>query len=249
MPKKVTGFVGFADGQKKSIRVPETFITDLLPQVDDLAELKLALHALFLLNTQESEMRYVRGDDLRADELLLASLNLDSDLRTPSAALEDALERNVARNTLIRVEVEIRTVTGHRIWEDIYFLNTAKGRQAAAMVRQGKVGGLRAVSPEEARMKVERPNLFVLYEQNIGMLTPLIADQLRDMERTYPPDWITEAFDISVASNKRALRYIQAILKRWETEGKDDGKEPERDSTESRRQKYIREEPDDIPFE
>lgn len=249
MPRKQTGFIGFADGQMRPVKVPEPFFIDLLPQIDDLAELKLTLHAIWLLNTQESEMRYLRGDDLRADDILLNSLNLDSELRTPLAALEDALQRAVARNTLIRVEVEIRTITRHEVWEDIYFLNTAKGRQAAAQVRQGKVGGVRAIAPEEARLKVDRPNLFVLYEQNIGMMTPLIADQLRDMEKSYAPEWIDEAFDIAVAANKRALRYIQAILKRWEEEGKDDGKESERDSAESLRRKYAPDEPDEILFE
>lgn len=249
MPKKETGFIGFSDSQAKPAKFPEQFFTDLLPQIDDLAELKLTLHAIWLLNRQESEMRYIRGDDLRADDLLLSSLNLNSALRTKEVALEDALERAVARNTLVRVEVEIRNVLGRSVWEDIYFLNTTKGRQAAAMVRQGKVGGLRAIAPEEARLKVERPNLFVLYEQNIGMMTPLIADQLRDMEKSYPPDWVEEAFDIAVAANKRALRYIQAVLKRWETEGKDDGKEPERDSAESLHKKYVRDEPDEISFD
>ena len=51
---------------------------------------------------------------------------------------------------------------------------------------------------------MERPNIFTLYEQNIGLLTPLIADQLRDMEKSYPPDWIDEAFTIAVGRNKRA---------------------------------------------
>ena len=74
--------------------------------------------------------------------------------------------------------------------------------------------------PDEARLRVQRPNIFVLYEQNIGVLTPLIADQLRDMEKTYPPDWIDEAFEIAVSRNKRHLRYIQSVLKRWETEGR-----------------------------
>nr|MBP7964956.1 DnaD domain protein [Caldilineaceae bacterium] len=77
--------------------------------------------------------------------------------------------------------------------------------------------------PEDARLTVDRPNLFIMYEQNIGMMTPLIADQLRDMEKSFPPEWIDEAFDIAVSRNKRALRYIHAILKRWETEGKDEG--------------------------
>ena len=106
--------------------------------------------------------------------------------------------------------------------EDWYFINTPKGRQTLALVRQGRLGELQAAIPDEARLKVNRPNIFILYEQNIGMMTPLIADQLRDMEKSYPPDWIDEAFDLAVASNKRKLRYIQAILKRWETEGKDE---------------------------
>ncbi len=91
------------------------------------------------------------------------------------------------------------------------------------MIRQGRLAELQKILPEEARLSVERPNVFILYEQNVGMMTELIAEQLRDMERTYPPDWINEAFEIAVSNNKRALRYIQAVLKRWETEGKDEG--------------------------
>ena len=83
------------------------------------------------------------------------------------------------------------------------------------------MGELQAALPDEARLKVDRPNIFVLYEQNVGLMTPLIAEQLRDLEKSYPPDWIDEAFEIAVSRNKRALRYIQAILKRWETEGKE----------------------------
>ena len=69
---------------------------------------------------------------------------------------------------------------------------------------------------------MERPNVFVLYEQNFGLMTAMIADQLRDLERSYPPDWITEAMEIALLNNKRHLNYIRAILRRWETEGKDE---------------------------
>ncbi len=67
-------------------------------------------------------------------------------------------------------------------------------------------------------------------------MTPIIADQLRDMEKSYPPAWIEEAFEIAVSRNKRALRYIQAVLKRWETEGRgpDNNEETRRDTTEQR---------------
>lgn len=248
MPRKLTGFVGFPDTKMKPVIIPDLFFTDLLPQIDDLVELKLTLHCFWLLNSQEGDLRYVRGDDLRGDALLLASLNQDSDLRTPQQALSDGLERAVARNTLLRLDVEMETGAGgeQTVWEDWYFVNTVKGRQAAAMIRQGRIHELRAIAPDEARLKVERPNIFILYEQNIGMLTPLIADQLRDMEKNYPPDWVTEAFDIAVINNKRALRYIQAILKRWETEGKENAEQSGRDSPENRRRRYIPDEYADI---
>ena len=43
---------------------------------------------------------------------------------------------------------------------------------------------------EDVQLQAERPTVFVLYEQNIGMLTPMIADELRDAERHFPADWI-----------------------------------------------------------
>jgi len=244
---KQTGFIGFPDTKMQPIVVPDLFFVDLLPQIDDLAELKLTLHCFWLLNEQEGDLRYVTGADLRADATLLASLNVDSDLRTPMASLEDALERSVARNTLLRLEIETEISDGDKVdllVEDWYFMNTVKGRQMVALIRQGKLSELEAAIPSEARLRVDRPNIFVMYEQNIGMMTPMIAEQLRDMEKSYPPDWTEEAFEIAVSRNKRALRYIQAILKRWETEGKDEVSHEEtgRAAQERRRRAYR---PDD----
>ena len=67
---------------------------------------------------------------------------------------------------------------------------------------------------------VERPNIFVLYEQNIGQVTPMIVDELRDAEKTWPVAWIEEAIELAVTSNVRKWRYIVGILKRWQQEGK-----------------------------
>jgi DnaD/phage-associated family protein len=246
------GFVGFPDTKMKPVIVPDLFFSDLLPQIEDLGELKLTLHCFWLLNEQATTAKFLRGDDLRGDQTLLRSLHLNSNLRTPQQALADALERAVARNTLLRLEIETDSAPkdgkpGVKV-EDWYFINTPKGRQTLALVREGRLGDLQAAIPDEARLKVNRPNVFVLYEQNIGMMTPLIADQLRDMEKSYPPDWIDEAFVIAVAENKRKLRYILAILKRWETEGKDEraAAPAGRDTEEERRRKYIPDEYSDI---
>jgi DnaD/phage-associated family protein len=66
---------------------------------------------------------------------------------------------------------------------------------------------------------VERPNVFKLYEENIGPLTPLIADMLKEAEELYDEDWFEEAFTIAVTNNKRNWKYVEAILKRWKEEG------------------------------
>jgi DnaD/phage-associated family protein len=243
------GFIGFPDTKMKPVIVPDLFFSDLLPQIEDLGELKLTLHCFWLLNEQGGAAKFLRGDDLRNDDILLRSLHLNSNLRSPQQTLADALERAVARNTLLKLEIESEDEKGVVKVEDWYFTNTPKGRQTLALVRQGRLGELQAAIPDEARLKVNRPNIFVLYEQNIGMMTPLIADQLRDMEKSYPPDWIDEAFNLAVASNKRRLRYIQAILRRWETEGKDDRAvtaKPEPNTEEERRRKYIPDEFSDI---
>ena len=67
-------------------------------------------------------------------------------------------------------------------------------------------------------------NIFTAYESNIGALTPMIADKLKDAEQTYPLTWILEAFVLAVENNKRNWRYCETILKRWKADGKDEGK-------------------------
>ncbi|MFN8446911.1 MAG: DnaD domain protein [Caldilineaceae bacterium] len=259
MAVQLNAFIGFPDAKLKPIAIPELFFVDLLPQIDNLAELKLTLHCFWLLNNQEGDVRYLRGEDLRNDPALLQSLGSETDLRAPRHLLEDALGRAVARNTLLKLEVEVEAEkegqennpqpairNSQFVWQDWYFMNTAKGRQTIQLIREGKLPELLVSIPDEARLRVKRPTVFVIYEQNIGLLTPLIADQLRDMEKSYPPDWISEAFETAVRNNKRNLRYIQNILKRWETEGKGNRENTIPTTEEQRRRQYIPDEFSDI---
>jgi DNA replication protein len=82
-------------------------------------------------------------------------------------------------------------------------------------------------------------NIFVLYEQNIGLITPMIAEELKDAERLYPPEWIEEAFREAVELNKHSWRYIARILERWASEGKDSG-EHKRDAKKGGPDKYVK---------
>ena len=58
-----------------------------------------------------------------------------------------------------------------------------------------------------------------LYEENIGMPTPAIAESLKDIAEKYPPGWFQEALKEAVKSEHRNLKYIEAILERWQIEG------------------------------
>lgn len=59
-----------------------------------------------------------------------------------------------------------------------------------------------------------------LYETEIGAITPLVADAIRDALKTYPADWICEAIPIAVKNNARRWNYVEAILKNCKTAGK-----------------------------
>ncbi|MFC1911498.1 DnaD domain-containing protein [Chloroflexota bacterium] len=82
-------------------------------------------------------------------------------------------------------------------------------------------------------------NIFTLYEQNIGIITPMIAEELKEATKIYPPQWIEEAFKIAATLNKRSWKYIARILERWASEGKDSG-EYKRDIKKDDPDKYIK---------
>ncbi|MBA7617649.1 hypothetical protein ES703_24965 [subsurface metagenome] len=58
-----------------------------------------------------------------------------------------------------------------------------------------------------------------LYEDNIGRLTPTIAERLKDTVGEYEEGWFEEALKEAVSLEHRNLKYISAILERWKVEG------------------------------
>ena len=167
------------------------------------------------MSQREGQVRYLRLADFLNDTEFVKGLG--PTLKLAAEALLDGLERAVARGTFLHINVE-----GADGKMDLYFLNTEKGRTAVDGITRGE---WRPNPDEDApiTLLVERPNIFILYEQNIGPLTPIIADELRDAEQTYPPRWIEEAITLAVANNARKWRYILTILERWRQEGKQDG--------------------------
>ncbi|MEL7636434.1 MAG: DnaD domain protein [Anaerolineaceae bacterium] len=66
----------------------------------------------------------------------------------------------------------------------------------------------------------ERPNLFKLYEDNFGALTPMMAETIKVDMDTYAIDWIEDAMKEAVEYNARNWKYVQAILRNWQEKGR-----------------------------
>jgi len=109
--------------------------------------------------------------------------------------------------------------------QQVYWLpGTPKGRNLLAKLQLGEesLAGEKIV----ARLPLEqRPNIYKLYEANIGPLTPMMAEMLREDAEQYPYDWIEDAVAEAVERNKRSWRYVRAILSAWKERGRDTTKQ------------------------
>ena len=207
-------FAGFAPGKAQLVHLPYQFFSELLPAIDDLDELKITLYAVWALHQQEGPHRYLVLREVLQDESLLQMMTGSSP--SPEERIRHAFARAVERGTLLHAQV-----TSPQGVEELYFLNSARGRNAIQAIEAGRFhpGG----HDTPILLMPERPNIFTLYEQNIGPLTPLIGDALRAAEEEYPDAWIEEAIKLAVERNARNWRYVHSILKRWHAEGKDGG--------------------------
>lgn len=228
-------FDGFPEGRMELTPVPDLFFRDLLPKIDNLNELKVTLYAFWALSRTEGSFKYLWKSWLLKDDALLAGLTGGE----PKIELLDtALTAAEQRGTLLRTELELDGNV-----EEFYFLNSAKGRAAVQAAERGEWRpSLEQAAPIE--LSLGKPNIYQLYEQNIGPLTPMIAERLRLAEKTYPASWIEEATRIAVENNVRKWRYIEAILEGWQTQGRDDRED--RSDTEKARRKYLQGDFDDF---
>lgn len=219
-------FDGFSDDQLGEVALPEQFFTQLLTEIDSLEELKLTLFIFWLLDHIEGNFRYIRKQDLTEDEHLLDILHAPD--QEPEAVLEAALNKLILRGTLL--EARINAKQGE---ETLYVLNTPAGQTALRAIQNGE--WYYSGDPQyPVGLNMYRPNIFRIYEKNIGPLTPMIAETLQEAEQTYSPNWIEEAIRIAVENNKRSWRYIEAILRRWQEGGRNE-REDRRDTEKSLR--------------
>jgi DnaD/phage-associated family protein len=202
--------------------IPAQFFSELLPEIDHLGEMKVILYAFWFLDRLETPVRYLTQEDFASEELLVQGLD--------PGGLDDALDRAVQRGVLLRAQY-----SGGAPEQTLYFLNTPRGRAAVKTIQEGQWRPDLQEHPPVS-LDEERPNIFRLYEENIGPLTPMIADMLREAEQAYRPEWIEEAIRIAVQNNVRRWKYVDAILRSWQEEGRDGAN---RRDAEKDRRRYI----------
>jgi DnaD/phage-associated family protein len=203
-------FKGFTNSESFT-QLPDTFFQQLLNQIDDAAELKVTLYFLWRAEHVDG---LLRESDFGTEELGL-----------PSDEIRLGLGKAVKRGSILKVKKEA---------EAYFLLNSPRGRAVAQALESGKL------NPEAvgSNVPLERPNIFRLYEENMGPLTPLIADALKDAEETYSAEWVVDTIELAVKNNKRSWKYCEAILRRWKEEGR--GEKQDRRDAEKDRDKYTK---------
>jgi DnaD/phage-associated family protein len=204
-------FRGFAGGAHATV-IPNAFFTEVLPSIDDPVELLVSTYAFYALARRRAGERWLTVEQLAAEMPLRRALARLMGGEA-SGAVEQGLQAAVERGTLVadRGGAVVR-----------YAINSPAGRRTLALPATVEVG---PIGPRD----LDPPNIYTLYEESIGTISPLIADELRAAEEEYPPPWIEAAFREAAAQNRRSWRYVARILERWRDEGRSDatvGRDP-----------------------
>ena len=242
-----SGFDGFT-GKTLYTPVPNPVFGPILEQIQDLAELKVTLRGLWLFHRKRGALRAVSLDEFLADRSLVKGLRCEGE-ESSEGAIRQGLRLAVKRRTFLTHQLEGPGT--------VFLLNTEADRRALEKLAgaAGFTGEESAeIGPPVEAPELEKPNIFALYEDSIGSLSALLADELKEAEDRYPAAWLREAFGIAVAENKRSWRYVSGILRRWTSEGRETGSKetrggaergkdgkPGRHTETDNRQKYLEE--------
>jgi DnaD/phage-associated family protein len=190
---------GFANDNSSAWYLPADLL-ERAAETDLSADGLLALLAFFrLLGSPEEGSQAVWRNALV--EALQAPL-----FRLDTVRLQSALEEAQAAGFLM-------------LFEDVLLAGTPRGKGLLLQLQAGAITSeqLKVVSQLPAP---ERPNIFRLYEANIGPLTPMMAEMLKADALEFPAAWIEDAVGEAVERNIRNWRYVRAILKTWKEQGR-----------------------------
>lgn len=204
--------------------IPAALLLRLVQDVWHPLEVKLVLAVAALGGLREP----VAETDVLFLDAIVAGARGDGSGRDPLDRAWEALEISLTRGTLLRL-----TDDEGDGW---LLLGTEENQRRA----RGRAIGAGGTARWHGSLTLERPSIFTLYEQNIGLVTPIVADRLVEAMQHYPEQWIEDAISEAVSYNRRSWRYIQRILENWATEGRTDETDRGRAERDRNRAKHLR---------
>ena len=195
-------FEGFVAGGV-AVTLPAQLFTELLPTIDDPTELRVTLYAMYAVARERGALRAVRASALAAETPLLRALD-QRDARVAASMVRDALDAACARGTLLACALDDG--------DTLVLVNNEAGRRALPRIRSGALA-VPGATAKRVTPSIERPaRPAQVYEQEIGTLSPAIADAIARAAERWPDEWIVEALRLAAARNARSWRYAEAIL-------------------------------------
>lgn len=213
-------------------RVPNAVLGRVLTNINDADEIKLILRAIWLFEHQRGYPRYITHDDLRRDRVLSVVIPDQSDF---DRILKSAVERGVF------VEVSIN--------DNICLMfNTESARRASIEVSP-TANDLNTDNNgwETPAASTGSADAFRAYEENIGILSPMIRQSILAALEDFTDEDITRAVRIAVENESRSWSFVAGVLRRWARDGipheRTDGtarrESDERDFSEDQLNRYI----------
>lgn len=198
-------FEGFP-GIGKATAIPNTFFSAVLPAMREPGDVLAFLWVARLVQEQQGDARFVTAEQIWALSDVASTFEALSEGRE---SLEQGLAACVELGALLALDL-----AGSGRQETVYFVNNPASRRAVARARGGDLElrpGAIAYEPPPAR----RPNIFHLYEEHVGTITPLVAERLLVAAEQYPQHLVESAFREAAERNVRNWKYIERMLQTW----------------------------------
>jgi DNA replication protein len=205
--------------------IPAAILSRLVRDVWSPLEVKIVLAVAALGGLRQP----IPEEAILLDENLAEGARADGSARNGIERLLEAIELATARGVLLRLVDD----------EDDYWLLLGVELNRKR-IRSGLTVAGDMSTRWRGRLRVERPSIFTLYEQNVGLVTPIIADRLVEAIERYPEAWVEDAIAEAVAYNRRNWRYIHRILENWASEGRTDEANRGGPARDLNREKHLR---------
>jgi DNA replication protein len=214
--------------------VPDPLLASLLEEIDSLAELKLVLRTVHALHRQRKVPASIPFSELYADRTVASMLSASG------SELEELVDTAIDSAADHGILLVLQADNG----QNLIYLNTEPVRRA--LVRQGidiSVKFVKATAKAVSKAPETWPDTVAalpkldavtFYEQNIGTVTPIVAENLHAALEQHPEDEVRLAIRRAAEANARSWNYIAAILRRWATEGRPEELDDGRDGTAER---------------